>query len=72
METITWDSTTGTIDTTNTDNDSVVEALAYSLSLLDAGVINADVDMDRLWNVAQQLYDIGVAYSNENTTGITQ
>ena len=42
------------------------------MSLSDAGVINADVDMDRLWNVAQQLYDIGVMYTADETTGITQ
>ena len=72
MATITWDATTGTIDTTNTDNDTVVDGLVSTMSLSDAGVINADVDMDRLWNVAQQLYDIGVMYTADETTGITQ
>lgn len=72
MATITWDSTTGTIDTTNTDNDTVVDGLVNTLSLGDAGVINADVDLERLQNVAQQLYDIGVMYSEDTTPGITQ
>ena len=72
MATITWDSTTGTIDTTNTDPATVVDGLASTMGLDGAGVISDDVDMDRLWNVAQQLYDIGVMYTADDTAGITQ